>query len=204
MPQDDARDPLPAFHHDLDAAFAELWRLLADGVAHGRSAFHTPSFATLDSAGRPRSRTVVLREADAVAGILRFHCDRRSDKAAEVAAAPPCALHAYDRVAKIQIRIEGRARLHLDDPVADAAWAGSRAMSRVCYGIAPAPGTALDAGGGYALPDEASALTVGRPNFAAVLVRTDALDFLYLDRRGYRRAGWRREGEGWRGEWRVP
>ncbi|TXM89250.1 pyridoxamine 5'-phosphate oxidase, partial [Methylobacterium sp. WL122] len=27
---------------------------------------------------------------------------------------------------------------------------------------------------------------------------------LYLDRRGHRRAGWRREGEGWQGEWRVP
>jgi hypothetical protein len=54
------------------------------------------------------------------------------------------------------------------------------------------------------VPDEAAALTVGRPNFAAVLVRADALDFLYLDRRGHRRAGWRRDGEGWRGEWRVP
>jgi hypothetical protein len=204
MPQDDARDPLPPFHDDLDAAFAEAWRLLADGVAQGRSAFHAPSFATLDQAGRPRSRTVVLREADAATGTLRFHCDRRSDKAAEVAANPACALHAYDRAAKIQIRIEGSAGLHVDDAVADAAWDGSRAMSRVCYGIAPAPGTALDAGGGYAVPDEAAALTVGRPNFAAVLVRADALDFLYLDRRGHRRAGWRRDGEGWRGEWRVP
>ena len=203
MSQDDARDPLPAFHDDLDAAFVELWRLLADGVAHGRSAFHTPSVATLDRAGRPRSRTVVLRQADAATGILRFHCDRRSNKAAEVAAGRHCALHAYDRIAKVQVRIEGSARLHLDDAVADAAWDGSRAMSRVCYGIAPAPGTAIEAGDGYALPDEAEA-PPGRPNFAAVLVRAEALDFLYLDRRGHRRAGWRREGEGWLGEWRVP
>ena len=219
MSQDDARAPLPAFHDDLDAAFAAVWRLLADGVALGRSAFHAPSLATLDGAGRPRSRTVVLREADAAAGLLRFHCDRRSDKAAEIAAAPFCALHAYDRAAKVQIRIEGRARLHCDDAVADAAWDGSRAMSRVCYGVAPAPGTALETGGGYALPDEAEA-ALGRPNFAAVLLRADALDFLYLDRRGHRRAGWRRDGEGggqehgqgsgqgigdgWRGEWRVP
>lgn len=204
MPQDDSRDPLPPFHDDLDAAFAELWRLLADGVAQGRSAFHTPSFATLDRAGRPRSRTVVLRDADAETGTLRFHCDRRSDKAAEVAANPACALHAYDRAAKVQIRIEGRAGLHVDDAVADKAWDGSRAMSRVCYGIAPAPGTALDSGGAYAVPDEVAALTLGRPNFSAVLIRAEALDFLYLDRRGHRRAGWRREGAGWLGEWRVP
>ncbi|WP_375455541.1 pyridoxamine 5'-phosphate oxidase family protein [uncultured Methylobacterium sp.] len=202
MPHD--RDPLPAFHDDLAAAFAELWRLLADGVVQGRSAFHAPSLATVDAQGRPRIRTVVLRAADAAAGTLRVHCDRRSDKAAEVAAHAAVALHAYDRAAKIQLRIEGRAGLHADDALTDAAWEGSRAMSRVCYGIAPGPGTGLDSGGAYTVPDEAAALTIGRPNFSAVVIQAEALDFLYLDRRGHRRAGWRREGAGWIGGWRVP
>ena len=40
------RAPLPAFYDDLDATFAELWRLLADGVAHGRSGFHLPALVT--------------------------------------------------------------------------------------------------------------------------------------------------------------
>lgn len=203
MHQDD-RAPLPGFHDDLAAARAELWRLLADGVEHGRSAFHTPSLATVDGRGRPRSRTVVLREADAEAGTLRFHCDRRSDKAAEIAAHAPCALHVYDRAAKIQLRIEGRGRLHADDAVAEAAWAGSRPMSRVGYGIVPGPGTGLTSGGAYAVPDEAEASAIGRPNFSAVVIRADALDFLYLDRRGHRRAAWRRVGEAWVGGWLVP
>ena len=123
---------------------------------------------------RPRLRTVVLRAADAAAGILRFHCDRRSDKAAEILAHPACALAAYDAAAKVQIRVEGRADLHTDDAVAEAAWAGSRAMSRVCYGSAPAPGTALAAGGAYALPDATVAGTPGRPHFAVVVVRGGA------------------------------
>lgn len=208
MRRDDEREglpaPLPAFHDDLAAAHAELWRLLAEGVLHGRSAFHTPSLATIDELGRPRLRTVVLRAADAEAGLLRFHCDRRSDKADELARHARCALHAYDRHAKVQIRVEGSATLHTDDAVADAAWAGSRAMSRVGYGIEPAPGTGLASGGAYAVPDEAADATVGRPNFCAVAVRAETLDFLYLDRRGHRRAGWRRDGGGWAGAWRVP
>lgn len=197
------RPPLPAFYDDLDASFAELWRLLAEGAALGRSGFHLPALATVDAAGAPRLRTVVLRAADPETGILRFHCDRRSDKAAEIRANPACALAAYDAAAKIQIRVEGRATLHADDAVAEAAWAGSRVMSRVCYGSEPAPGTALAAGDAYTLPDETSA-ALGRPHFAAVLVRAERIDFLFLDRRGHRRAAWRRSEEYWRGAWLAP
>ncbi|MBE7246176.1 MAG: pyridoxamine 5'-phosphate oxidase family protein [Actinomycetospora chiangmaiensis] len=198
------RAPLPPFYDDLDATFAEAWRLLADGAAQGRSGFHLPALATLGADGAPRLRTVVLRAADRDGGTLRFHCDRRSDKAAEIRARPACALAAYDDAAKVQIRVEGRASLHADDAVADAAWAGSRAMSRVCYGSEPGPGTALPAGGAYALPDEAMAATLGRPHFAAVVVRVERLDVLYLDRRGHRRAAWCRTEPGWQGGWRAP
>ena len=199
-----SREPPPAFYDDLEASLAELWRLLGEGAARGRSGFHLPALATLAPDGRPRLRTVVLRAADREAGTLRFHCDRRSAKAAELAAAPACALAAYDADAKVQIRVEGTANLHTDDAAAEAAWAGSRAMSRVCYGAAPAPGTALPAGDAYTLPDEAAATEVGRPHFAAVVVRAAALEFLYLDRRGHRRAGWRRDGDGWVGGWLAP
>ncbi len=195
--------PLPPFYDDLDATLSELWRLLADGAAHGRSGFHLPTLATVAGEG-PRLRTVVLREADAATGTLRFHCDRRSDKAFELAENPACALAVYDGAAKIQIRIEGRAVLHTDDALAEAAWAGSRAMSRVCYAAEPPPGTALTAGNAYTLPDEATAETAGRRHFCAVVVRAQRLDFLYLDRRGHRRAAWCRDGSDWEGGWVAP
>jgi pyridoxamine 5'-phosphate oxidase len=199
-----SRLPLPAFYNDRDAALAALWDFLAEGAEHGRSGFHLPSLATLGADGAPRLRSVVLRAADRATGTLRFHCDRRSDKAAEIRANPACALAAYDEAAKVQIRVEGRATLHTDDAVAEAAWAGSRAMSRVCYGAEPAPGTVLSAGGAYRLPDEPSATILGRPHFAAVVVRAAHLDFLYLDRRGHRRAAWRRTETGWAGDWIAP
>ena len=199
-----SRAPLPPFYDDLDLCLAEAWRLLAEGAARAKSGFHLPALATLDAAGRPRVRTVVLREADRTSGSLRLHCDRRSDKAAEIAANGACALSAYDPETAVQIRVEGTATLHTDDAVADAAWAGAMAMSRVCYGTDPGPGTAIARGDAYSLPDAEAALTRGRPHFAAVRVRAEHLDLLYLDRRGHRRAGWRRDGEAWTGTWLVP
>lgn len=196
--------PLPAFHDDLEACRAEAWRLLREGARRNRTGFHTPALATIDGQGRPRVRTVVLREADPVAGTLRFHCDRRSGKAAEIAASGFAALHGYDPASKVQIRAGGPARLHTDDALADAAWEGSLAMSRVCYGTVPAPGSVVPTGGGYSLPEDAAAIAAGRANFAAVIVTVETLEFLYLDRRGHRRAGWTREGADWAGAWLVP
>lgn len=196
-------DPLPPFHDDLEAALTEIWRLLEEGPVLRRNAFHMPALATVDAAGQPQVRTVVLRAADRASGALRFHCDRRSDKAAEIAATGVAALHGYDSAAKIQIRASGPARLHTDDALAEAAWAGSRAMSRVCYGADPAPGAVLPTGGAYALPDAETALTTGRPNFCAVVVEVARLEFLFLDRRGHRRAAWMR-ADGWRGCWLAP
>lgn len=197
-------DELPSFYDDLDGFRAEGWRRLADGVGHRHSPFHTPSLATVDAAGRPRLRTVVLRAAEAGAGALRFHCDRRSDKAREIAENGLAALHVYDGRAKLQLRVEGRARLHLDDALADAAWAAALTMSRVCYGVEPAPGTALARGDAYAMPDEDPDARLGRENFCAVVFTAERLDLLYLDRRGHRRAVFSREGEGWMGTWVAP
>ncbi|KQU04927.1 pyridoxamine 5'-phosphate oxidase [Methylobacterium sp. Leaf469] len=196
--------PLPAFYDDLDASFFELWRLLHEGPALRRNAFHMPALATVDAGGHPQVRTVVLREADPAAGTLRFHCDRRSAKAGEIAATGRAALHGYDTASKIQIRVSGPARLHTDDAVAEAAWAASRVMSRTCYGIAPAPGTALPAGDAYTQPEDGADLDLARPNFCAVVVTATRLDFLFLDRRGHRRAGWERGAAGWTGAWLAP
>lgn len=196
--------PLPAFYDDLDASLREVWRLLAEGPALRRNAFHMPALATVDADGHPQLRTVVLRAAEAATGTLRFHCDRRSAKAADLAARPRAALHGYDTASKIQIRVAGAARLHTDDAVADAAWAGSRAMSRVCYAVDPAPGTALPAGDAYAQPGDDGDPALGRPHFCAVTVTAERLDYLFLDRRGHRRAGWVRAGEGWSGRWLAP
>lgn len=174
------RPPPPATPAEaLESAF----RLLARGVADRRSPFHTPTLATRGADGAPNLRTVVLRAFDPARRRLRIHTDRRSAKAAELAAEPRAMLHGYDPGAQVQLRLAGRARLHLDDAVADAAWAASREMSRMCYAAEHAPGAILAAPA--AAPRDAAA---GRANFAAVLMEVDSLDWLLLAHEGHRRA----------------
>ncbi|MGG5808115.1 pyridoxamine 5'-phosphate oxidase family protein [Falsiroseomonas sp. CW058] len=167
----------------LPDALAEAFRHLARGVTDRRHPFHTPTLATIGTDGAPRARTLVLRGFDAAARTLRLHTDLRSGKAAELAADPRCALHLYDAAGGVQIRLAGRATLHRDDAVADAAWAGSRVMSRAVYAVEPGPGTPIAAP--LPAPSDAGA---GRTRFAVITVRFDSLDWLELAATGHRRA----------------
>lgn len=197
-------EPLPPFHDDLGLCLDELWRLLEEGAVNRRSPFHTPTLATVSGYGVPRARTVVLRGAERSSGTLRVHCDLRSDKAGEIGEGGPFALHVYDAAGKVQVRVEGHGSLHARDGLADAAWAEAQAMSRVGYGSIPGPGARIGEGGAYALPGPDEASTLGRPHFGVLVLKAMRLDFLYLDRRGNRRAAWEREGESWSGTWLVP
>lgn len=177
-----------AFADDLALTLDEAWARLADGVRNRRSPFHTPAIATIGLDGRPRMRTVVLREADAGPGLLRFHTDRRGAKVAELRREPRIALHAYDPRAKFQVRVEGSAVIHLVDAVAESAWGASRQMSRACYGTEPEPGTPLDSFNGFRIPSEEGEINAGRENFCAVLIHVETIETLYLDHAGHRRA----------------
>ncbi len=184
----------------------DCFERLARGKADRRSPFHTPTMATIGLDGRPRQRVVVLRGVDPAARTLRFHTDRRSDKAAELARDPRVALTGYDPGAKIQIRVEGTAALHTDDAVADAAWEGSRMASRACYATAPAPGTPLGAPEAFSLPETDADILAGRAHFCAVVVAVARIEWLYLKFDGHRRARfeWPRAGGEPVMDWLVP
>lgn len=175
----------------LDDALAGALALLARGVADRRSPLHTPTLATRSADGAPNARTVVLRAFDSGTRRLRVHTDRRSAKATELAADPRVLLHGYDASAQVQLRIAGRASLHHADALAEAAWAASRAASRMCYAAAEPPGAAV------AAPPPAPRDTEGgRDNFMAVVITMDSLDWLLLAHEGHRRArfAWDEEG----------
>ena len=195
----------PSFYNDLDEILAESWRRLGRGVADRHSGFHHPTVASLGLDGRPRLRIVILRGADAGARQLRFHTDRRSEKVQELQRDPRIGLVFYDAAAKIQLRIDGKATLHTDDTVADAAWDASRLFSRQCYGILPGPGTPLAASGDFALPDASDMGTApGRANFCAVTVAVESLEWLYLAASGHRRARFSWEGGALTATWLTP
>jgi pyridoxine/pyridoxamine 5'-phosphate oxidase len=167
----------------LDAVLAMAQDALAHGAADRHSAFHTPTLATLGLDGAPTLRTVVLRGFEPATRGLCIHTDRRSPKFAALAADPRAMLHGYDAATGMQLRLAGRATLHHDDAIADAAWAASRKTSRMTYATASAPGTALPAP-----PPAPEDPLGGRENFAALTLRFDRLDWLLLDPAGHARA----------------
>ncbi len=164
-------------------------RLLLAALVAGRGG---PAFAVPradrrhDRAGRPPPRPVViLRGSTPSAAALRFHTDRRSAKFAELSADPRIALTGYDAAQKVQVRAEGVATLHTDDPFADAAWEASRSFSRICYGVEPGPGARLAEGGAFALPSADAEIAAGRANFCAcVSVAVQSFEYLYLAHSG--------------------
>jgi len=193
--------PRPAGPETLDATLAEACRLLARGVADRRSPFHTPTLASIGADGAPRLRTVVLRSFDAAARQLRVHTDRRSAKYAELLVDPRAALHGYDVAAQVQIRLSGRISLHAESALADAAWAASHPGSRLCYAIAPGPGTPVAAPPAAPLALDAAA----RDNFAALVLHFDTLEWLWLAAAGHRRAHFAWDAAGaCAARWLVP
>lgn len=184
----------------LEETLSQALALLARGVADRRHAFHTPTLATIGPDGAPQARTLVLRGVEPAARRIRLHSDARAGKVAELRAEPRCALHFYDARAGLQMRLAGTATVHDgSDPAAEAAWAGSREFSRMCYAIAPAPGTPVAAP--PAAPDDPEA---GRDNFAVLLLRFDRLEWLDLAASGHRRARFEWREGAHSATWLVP
>lgn len=169
---------------------------------------HTPVVGTADG----DLRMMVLREASANLGALRFHTDLRSPKAALIGSGAPVSVLAYDPAARVQLRMRGVGRIEHDGPVAEAAWAKATPSSRRCYLAGTGPGGALDAAGS-AIPEALArrSPTVdetlgGRSNFALLLVEVRSLDWLRLDHEGGTRARFVRADAGapWQGGWIAP
>lgn len=191
------------FAGSLEDALGAAWDALCRGAADRRSAFHTPVAATRGLDDQPQARTVVLRAADSSARTLRFHTDRRSPKYAELERDARIQLLFYDAAAKLQIRAPGRAVLHTAGDLADRAWAQSRPFSRACYAQHAAPGSST--GSPLAAPVQEDPED-GRSVFVAVEVRLNALEWLWLDHAGHRRArhGWNDAGESIVATWLAP
>ncbi|MEO0411883.1 MAG: pyridoxamine 5'-phosphate oxidase family protein [Pseudomonadota bacterium] len=197
---------VPMFYDDLTASYGEAWRLLVRGVNDRRSAFHTPAVATVDPAGYPKVRTVVLRGADPSDGSLRFHTDKRASKVTDIAGQPKVSLHFYEKKAKIQLRLSGFATCHVDGPVKEAAWAASQDMSRECYRVDRGPGSIVSAANEWSIPHDVDDPDMGKDNFVAVSIAVQSIEWLYLARGGHRRARFHVGPQGTlaQGEWLVP
>ena len=186
-PDNDARNVAPILpcYDDLAASCAYGWSMLERGVKDRKSAFHTPSVATITTAGHPTIRTVVLRGCDTNAKTLRFHTDTRSGKIAELTENPNAAMHFYDAGAKIQLRRTVKLET-LSGDAYDTAWAATRPMSRECYQVTQSPGSSIDEP--YQVAFDADATRDGEDHFVPVAAHVYQMEWLYLAARGHRRA----------------
>jgi pyridoxamine 5'-phosphate oxidase len=198
-------DHIPSHYNNLPDAFSEAWRLLSRGVADRKSGFHHATLASIGLNGNPRLRTIILRGCEPRSWSLRFHTDVRSTKVAELRNDPRVSLQVYDPHAKIQLRLEGLASVHHQGEVAEAAWRETRAFSRQCYCIQPGPGTVIETGDNYVLPEATDEATSGgRDYFCAIVIAVTSLEWLYLASAGHRRALFRKQSEGVTSQWLAP
>ena len=177
--------PLLACYDDLPASCAYGWSMLERGVKDRKSAFHTPSVATLTATGSPTIRTVVLRGCATAEKTLRFHTDTRSGKIAELQENPLAAMHFYDAGAKLQLRLAVRLEI-LSGAAFDDAWAATRPMSRECYQVTQSPGSQIS--DPYEVTFNAALTHDGEEHFVPVAAHVLQMEWLYLAARGHRRA----------------
>jgi general stress protein 26 len=188
----DQRPELPA---TLEAVLADAWRRLERGARDRRHGFRLPVLATVDAAGRPSSRTVVLRSFDRTARELVCWSDVHSPKIAELREQPATAWTFWDRGAQVQVRITGPATVHgpEEHEAAAHAWASMDPRSRHPWFVDGPPSAEIaspgDAGPAEPVsdPPSASDLARARAAFCRVGVVAETLDWLSL-RGAHRRA----------------
>jgi pyridoxamine 5'-phosphate oxidase len=171
--------------------FAEIlslcWQLLDRGCTDRRFGFHHPVVASVGLDAKPKSRVVILREANANGKILRFNADIRTRKWAELTAQSAISLTFYDEQEKTQLRVEGTAVLHTGNVAAKRAWDASQRMSRLGYCAMPGPGHAIESPEDFVLPSPDEDSSTGLANFGTIEVRVQNIEWLYLKVRGNRR-----------------
>jgi pyridoxine/pyridoxamine 5'-phosphate oxidase len=195
----------------LSNTLSDLWNELGRGVVDRRHGFHVPVLATVGVDGAPQARAVVLRRVLRDSCEIHCHTDLRSGKVAEIRADPRVAWHFYDEGRKLQLRIVAHAEVVSDGSRSDEAWARSAVTSRRCYLAPRAPGSVCDApspnlpeGVRDRRPTEEETLP-GRANFALVVTRVTAIDWLFLASEGHQRARFSRDADGaWKGAWLEP
>ncbi|MEM9875489.1 MAG: pyridoxamine 5'-phosphate oxidase family protein, partial [Myxococcota bacterium] len=121
------------WHDDLEVARIRHRRDPTGGYAQ---------LATVDGSGRPRCRTVVVRDVDAARDTLAVVFDARSAKHQELRATPWVEMCWYFRKTREQFRLHGRAHTG-DASVRDAFWRRLSDAARRTFSW-PAPGAPRD------------------------------------------------------------
>ena len=193
----------------FDGVLNEVWAMLKRGVTHSNDPFHWPVLGTTGKDGG-NLRTVILRRLILPDRILVCHTDARATKAQEIGNSSRASWLFYHPEKKVQLRISGQAKLHIDDQFADDQWAAAKITSRLNYSATEPPGTPVDKPTS-GLPDflfnKIPTLLEserGRKNFMSIACRIDSIDYLILRALGHRRARFNWDENRLSSTWLIP
>lgn len=195
----------------LNTIQENLWAMLEAGATDPESPLHTPVLGSIAVDGQtPRLRSVILRQVQPQTRCLICHSHKQAEKVAELRANPAMSWLFYDPTARIQLRLRGQASLHNQDALADEHWQIMPLSTRQLYLSTQPPGSTLPSAQSAMppflqnrLPTQAES-EQGRPYFMLIRTEIDAIDWLYLDRSGNRRASFVWNSTRWAGQWLVP
>ncbi len=179
----------PVSHGEI---LKKIWKHLDLAVLDRHHPFHTPVFGTI-SHDAPSLRVVVLRRFWRKPRGLAFHTHSGSPKVEEIKVNPNVSWVFYHVEEKIQLRINGVAKIHTDDELTEEQWIATHPFSRRCY-IGEAP-TKISKNPTHGMPEEIvdreptiEESEIGRAHFVVITSTIDAIDCLELDVKGNRRS----------------
>ena len=176
---------LPESYTDLDQTLNTADLILSDAVANATTLCHTPVVSSIKGK-EVASRVMVLREFNLANKMMRFHTDYRAAKIKQFTENNSVSVIGYDPDLKIQIKLQGKIRVHHDDEVTELAWKESNGRSKKCYSIKDGSTKEILEPSDYDIQD--FEVEDGYENFAVLIFNFNTLEFLYLKSSGHRRA----------------
>tara|TARA_X000001036_G_C20357120_1_gene674972 strand:+ start:61 stop:654 length:594 start_codon:yes stop_codon:yes gene_type:complete len=181
----DLKEKLPDSYSHIDETLDSAKLILSEAVSNTQTLFHTPVVSTMYE-NKIVSRVMVLREFNFDKKILRFHTDNRAAKIDNLTKNPSSTVIGYDADLKIQIKMQGQAKVHIDDELAKMAWNESAPRSKKCYSVKGGSSKKIENPGDYDITN--FEVEDGYQNFAVIIFNFLSLEFLYLKSSGHRRA----------------
>ena len=107
----------------------------------------------------------------------------------------------YDPGLKVQIKLQGNMKVHIDDSQTLNAWDGSTSRSKKCYSVKDGSTNPIDSPETHDIKD--FKVEEGYQNFAVLIFSFYSLEFLYLKSSGHRRSihNWQ---DDYKASWLVP
>ena len=191
---------LPKSYSELEQTLNSADLILSDAVANATTLFHTPVVSSINGK-EVVSRVMVLREFNLANKIMRFHTDHRAAKIKHFTENNNVSVIGYDPDLKIQIKLQGKIRVHYEDEVTELAWKESNGRSKKCYSIKGGSTKKILEPSEYDIQD--FEVEDGYKNFSVLIFNFHSLEFLHLKSSGHRRAIHKWE-DNYSTSWLVP